>query len=219
MTDVKILVIRDLLHVTKVEIATMNPFSLDLQGEDFNRATSVLINDLPSPEYIILAKNHMLAQVPLSLKNSPITKVTVLAEQPAVGRDSLLHFEVQSLKKLTGIQRLVQLFCKFVLQTAGSDKFNPTVGGGLLQLVGSNIDRSGQGALAAAISSAVTRTRDQIFSMQSKNPAIPPDERLLSATTEAVGFDSTTTTVHASVLLRAMSGDQAVANLTSGNNT
>lgn len=216
MFDLKILAIRDLLTIAGVEYATnVSPLSVIITGEKFDQASKVLINDLEAPEFIVLSKNRILAQVPDSERKSVLRKLAVLAESPSVKRSSLLHFEVgSSFKSLKGVERLVQLFVKLLLQTPGSDKFDQNLGGGLLTLVGKNISRQDSKSVQSAVVSAVGRTRDQILTLQSKSNRIPADERLLSAKTEAIGYDPGTTTVSARVAIAAVSGRQAVANLT-----
>lgn len=215
MIDLKIIVIRDLLTVTEADYAkNVSPPSLLITGEKLDETSKILINDLEAPEYMVLSKNRLLAQIPDSQRSSIITKLAVLAESPSVTRSSLLHFELTSFKSLKGIERLVQLFVKLLLQTPGSDKFEQSLGGGLMSIIGKNISRHDSKSVQSAVVSAVTRTRDQILSIQGKDGRIPLDERLLTAKTEAIGFDPNTTTVAARVALSAVSGRQAVANLT-----
>ena len=215
MIDLKVLFIRDLLPISKVDYANITPLSVIIQGENFDQATKVLINDLEAPEFIAVSSSRIMAQVPDSLRTSSLQKIAVLAEKPSVTRSSVLGFEVgTSIKGIKGLEKLVQYFCKLLLQTPGSDKFYPEDGGGLLSAVGLTVSRYEARSMQTLISSAVNRTRDQILAKQSKSYRLPSDERLLIATTDAVGFDPNTTTVSARVSLAAASGRQAVANLT-----
>jgi hypothetical protein len=216
MTDLKVLSIKDVLPITAVEYSTkVTPLSILIQGENFDQATEVYINDLVAPEFMILSSNRIIAQVPDSARNSILRQITVLAEKPSTKRNSLLHFDIGiSFKGLKGIERMVQFFCKLLLQTPGSDKFNPEDGGGLLTAIGKNVSKNDKRSAQMLASSAVLRTRDQILTKQSQASRIPADERLLDAITEAVGFDPETTTLTVRVALTAASGRQAVANLT-----
>lgn len=216
MKDIKLLTIRDLLPVSKVEyVANFVPLSLTIYGEKLDQATTVYINDIEAPEFVVLSRSRIMAQVPSTEINDTIRKVMVVAEKPAVDRSSLLHFEMlKSFHSLDGIERLVQHFCKLLMQSPGSDKFSPNLGGGLLKIVGRNVSKNDSKSLQASVVGAVSRTRDQILSQQASNSRIPSDERLLTASTEAVGFDVSTTTLRARISLTAVSGRQAVANLT-----
>jgi hypothetical protein len=215
MTDVKILAIKDLLQITGAQtLANFSPKTLDIQGVQFLQATSVEINGLVSPEFMILNDNRLLAQVPSGQQNSVITSIAVYADTPSPTRSSVFLFEVgKSIASLTGLERLVQMFIKIALQTPGKDKFRPTIGGGLLALAGQNIGNDAQTALSSSAVSAISRTQNQIVSLQNQVPRIPPDERLLSATVLGVGFDTSTTTLALQVGITAQSGQQAVTNL------
>lgn len=216
MIDLKILVIRDLLPVTDVEYAQgVSPVSLLVTGERFDQATVVQINELDSPEFVVISPNRILARVPDSQKLSILRKVAVIATVPSANRRSLLHFEVgPSIKGISGIEKLIQAFCKILLQSAGSDRFKPNEGAGLLKLVGRNVSKGDSKNLQASVVGAVTRARDQLMALQGADRRIPSDERLLTAITEAVGFDPATTTLTARIGLSAVSGRQAVTNLT-----
>jgi hypothetical protein len=214
--DIKLLTIRDLLPISKVEfVRDFTPLSLAIIGEKMDQATTVYINDVEAPEFVVMSRNRIMAQVPSSEVLAIINKVVVVAEKPSADRSSLLHFEMLgTFRSLQGIERLVQHFCKLLLQSPGSDKFIPTEGGGLLKIVGRNVSKNDSKSLQASVVGAVSRTRDQILTRQATNSRIPSDERLLSATTEAVGYDAATTTLRARIALSAVSGRQAVANLT-----
>lgn len=216
MIDVKILTIRDLLPVAKVEYAKgVSPLSISITGQSLNEASKVYINDLESPNFVVISPNRLLAEVPESQRNTYLSKLVVIANVPSMNRKSLLHFEVgETIGGIVGIEKLVQSFCRLLLQTPGSDRFNPNQGGGLLKMVGRTVSRGDSRSLQASLVSAVARTKEQLVALQSTNRKIPSDEKLLIATAEAVGFDQLTTTLSATIALSAVSGRQAVANLT-----
>jgi hypothetical protein len=215
MIDIKILTIRDLLPITQVEFAArVSPLSIIIQGDRLDEASIVYINDMESPEFAVLSKNRILVQVPTSERSSILRKVAVVATSPSVNRSSLLHFEIgSSFKGLSGIEKLVQAYCKQLIQSPGSDRFRPDEGGGLLKLVGRNVSKGDSKNLQASVIGAIGRARDQLLARQNLDRRIPADERLLSVSAESIGFDPTTTTLVASIALSAVSGRQAVANL------
>lgn len=215
MTDVKIIAIKDILSVTGVQVLPgMIPKTLDISGLQFTQATSVEINMLQAPEFIIISDTRLWAQIPNGQQSSVISTIAVYADKPSPTRNSVFLFEVgSSISGLTGLERLVQMFTKIALQTPGKDKFRPTIGGGLMALAGQNISSDAQSALSSSAVSAVNRARDQVVSLQNQVPRIPPDERLLSADVLSVGFDVNSSTLALVVSITAQSGQQAVANL------
>lgn len=213
MIDIKVLTIRDLLQITNVEYAAIFPQSVIITGYKLDQTSQVLINDLESPEFVVESPSRLVAQVPTSERTAILRSVSAIADKPSVDRRSLLHFKLQSLRSLRGLERLVQVFCRLLLQTPGTDRFHPNEGGGLLKIIGKNISRTDNKTLQASVIGAVTRTRDQILARQAPKSQIPADERLLSATTEAVGFDVATTTLACRVALSAVSGRLAVTNI------
>lgn len=214
MIDLKILTIKDLLTITAVRYASIVPRSLIIEGLDFTQANSVMINNLPAPEFMIISDHQLIAQVPFSEVNNILSKVAVLSDQPSVNHSSLLSFSLGStFKSITGLERLIQIFIKLLLQTPGSDRFDPTIGGGLLAAIGNNYSGDSSKAIQSAAVTAVNRTRDQLITIQSGNTRMSNDEKLLTATVDAVGFDATTSTLQMHTLITAVSGSQAVANL------
>lgn len=216
MFDLKILTIKDLLPVTGVEYAAkVTPLSLIITGDRLDQASEIYVNDILVPEFAVLSANRLIAQIPTSERNAVLRKVAVIATVPSVNRKSILHFEVgKSVRAITGLEKLVQTFCKLLLQTPGTDRFRPDEGGGLMRLVGRNVSKGDSKNLQAAVVGAVTRTREHLMARQGANRRIPADERLLTAQAEAVGFDPSTTTLTARIAIAAVSGKQAVANLT-----
>lgn len=215
MFDLKILTIRDNLLVSGVVFAqNISPLSIVVTGENFDQASKILINGVESPEHVIVSATRLIAQVPDSERANLLTKIVVLADTPSAKRSSILSFEAGEIKGLQGLERLVQLFCKILIQTPGSDRFDPNKGGGLLSLIGLNVSKRDTKLLQASVVGAVGRTKEQILAAQAKNRRIPSSERLLSAAITAVGFDSSTATLTARVSISAASGSEAVANLT-----
>lgn len=216
MTDIKILTIRDILSVNKVSVLKdFRPLTLEILGADFSGTTEVRINDLQAPEFMVLSKNRILAQVPLSQADGRLTKVLVLAGVPTPSRDSILHFEVgPTVKGITGLEKVIQQFCKLLMQSPGSDRFRPSLGGGLLDLVGKNVEKGSSQQLQVSVVNAVSRTQDQYLSLQARQRSLPASERLVSANAEAAGFDPNTTTISANVTVTVGSGKQALAGLT-----
>jgi len=215
MKDIKVIAIKDILTVNSVtRVPNFSPPTLSFTGLKFLQADEVTINDIPAPEFIIVSGTKLLAQIPDSQVSSTIRRVSVFATRPFPDRKSLLRFKIENIESLEGLERLVQHFVKVLIQTPGSDAFNSTEGGGILSLVGTTVGRKDTVGLQTTMITAVNRVRDQIVTKQSRIPQLSPDERLLRADTMAVGFDPNTSTLAARISIGAVSGRDAVANLT-----
>lgn len=216
MIDIKVIAIKDILPVNRVSFVNdFSPLSLMIEGSLLLQANEVLINEIDSPEFMILSNDRLIAQVPESQVKSRLRSVTVLATKPSADRTSILHLDAgKTFSRLQGLEKLVQYFVKILLQNPGSDIFNPTEGGGVLGMIGRVVSRNDSTSLSASLVSAVNQTRDQVIARQNRISRIPSDERLLRADTQAVGFNPNTTSLAARISIGAVSGREAVANLT-----
>lgn len=213
MFDLKVIAIRDLLHVDKVEEAFKNPRTLLIVGDQFLQASLVTINGVEST-FIIESDSKILAEVPDPIKGDTIGTVAVIAERPSTDRSSILQLELgKSFKSIVGIEKLVQLFTKILLQTPGSDIFNPQIGGGLSKVIGTLYGLSDSRRIASAAVSAVDKAANDILRMQSKDHRIPADERLLSANVENVSFIPDDTSLDMRVTLTSVAGKEAISNI------
>lgn len=169
-------------------IQGMTPKTLDVRGSDFRAVDEVLINQIPSPDVVVLNKNRLLAQVPESLQLDYINSVSVFSTRLTLTRRSLVKFVVADTpNKVRGITRLVQLFLKILMTTPGRDIFAPRVGGGLLNTIGKTWSMGATGNVVSNAIISVSQTTKQIMALQGRDPRIPLDERLLSA--KVVGAD------------------------------
>lgn len=184
-------------------------------GEDFSAVDEVVINDVPSPDVILLSRTEMLAQLPDALQAAPdVRSVVVLSNTFTVSSRSLLRFRIgKSPGKVRGVMRLLQLFVKVLLTTPGTDMFKPNLGGGVLGKVGATFGANEASSLISEIVIAVTRTQRQIVAMQSKDQRSPRDERLLSASVVGSQFDKVQGALFVRIRIITQLGELAEANL------
>lgn len=195
-------------------LAGMSPRSLDVLGDDFTSVDEVLINDVASPDVVIVSKKRLLAQVPALLVNSTLTSVTVISNRLAMTSKSLIKFRVgQTTSKVSGILRLVQVFLKILLTTPGTDIFAPRVGGNALKNIGLNFGQEQGGTIVSDLVVAVASTQRQLYTIQSSDPSIPRDERLLSASVTAAAYNRAEGALVVSVELLSQAGRSATANI------
>lgn len=214
--DLQTVVPQDTIPLSSVKYAKMSGIGvLDITGEDFRSVDEVLINDIVSPDVIVVSKTHLIAQLPGSLQLNPdVRSVQVLSRTFTVTAKSLLRFRIGDTPGRTqGINRLVQLFVKLLLSNPGSDRFNRNLGGGALRNVGRTFNAVEGETVKADFTIAVDRTARQIISLQSRNGSLPADERLLTASLIGATFSRSSAALYMSVELVAQSGRPAQLNL------
>lgn len=184
MSTLELIKFRDVMQVTSIPrlVPGVTVPTIEMKGNDFRAAETVSINDIPSPEFIIVDKQTIYAQIPDGV--GTVRTVSVISNnfsttQPA----SKILFELgNKTQKITGLLKLMQLFIKVLLQSPGSDIFHPSMGGGLQEMVGRITSTKRSDRLLAQITQAIDQTKSQIRRVQMNTPGLPLTERLLSAT-------------------------------------
>lgn len=190
------------------------PPVLDINGQDFRAVDEVIINDVRSPGWNVMSKTRLLAILPVGLYPSQVTSVNITSRKLTVADRSILRFKISDTPaKVTGILRLVQLYIKLMLTTPGTDIFNQSSGGGVLQLLGSTSFGSDGGDLMRRFVVASDSVARQIITIQSRQPALPPDEKLLAAKVQSARFSIGQSALMATVELTTQAGRAATANL------
>jgi hypothetical protein len=206
---------RDLIPVSSIGFAKgFNELTLDVTGEDFSSVEKVTVNDIPCPEFIILNKNRLYAQLPDGAKNqiSSIEVVSSSFTKTAVASKISYAFGNKT-KTVSGIIKLVQLFTKWMLQSPGSDIFNPERGGGLQELVGQIPTSKKMDQVLGALTMVVQNTSTQIRSVQLMYSNLPMDERLLSAELVDVNVYEKEMEARIKVAITSVAGRDAIASL------
>jgi hypothetical protein len=206
---------RDLIPVSSVSFANgFDETTLDIYGEDFLSVEKVLVNELKCPEFIILNKNRILAQLPSGARNQISSIEVVSSNFTKTAAASRVSFSFGSkTRTVSGILKLVQLFTKWMLQSPGSDIFNPERGGGLQEIVGQVMTSRKMDQVLSAISMTVQSTSSQIRSAQLMHSNLPLDERLLTADLVDVNVYEKEMEARVKVSVTSMAGRDAVASL------
>jgi phage baseplate assembly protein W len=204
---------RRVLRVQSIApIRGFSPPSIVVVGDGMEQADEVVINGESTTTFAVSAADRLVVQVPESQVGTPIASIQVFAALPQVDSSAQILMSTDQVKKIEGVERLIQSFLIVLLTTPGSDAFEPASGGGLLGLVGRPTDAGGKG-IAADVATAVERTKAELLKLQSKNRKIPPSERLLSATLVSVNFDQNSTILSATVEITNSMGDSAQVNV------
>lgn len=206
---------RDLLEVTAVPgfVPGLDPPTLIVRGADLSSAEVILLNEMPSPEFMIVNKTTVYAQVPAGMER--LATVEVLSSDfTRTETASKVQYEIgDTTRRTEGILKLVQLFMKWVLQSPGSDIFTPSRGGGLQQVVGQISTTRDMKPIFATITRAIGNTVSQIRSAQMAVPNLPVDERLLSAQLVNIDVYEAQMQARARVIIRSLGGAEAVSGL------
>lgn len=202
--DYRVAAFRDSAKVTQVDIFSEDPLSLDIRGENFVAVNQVLINGVPSPEFMVLTRRRLLAEVPVRLRLSAIQTVDVLLSRQGLTSTSSVSLEaVVPGARASGFTRMMQSYLKLLLTSPGEDFSDETLGGGLYDVVGS---AGTQGELRAAAAQAVNIAESQMIRLQALNPSLPSSEKLRSATLLQAEFVPSTSSLNIQVRLTAMDG-------------
>lgn len=214
MKDFRIVTAKINLRVTSfTPIRGFYPPSILITGEKLNQADELQYNGVQVDEFVISSPTRIIAKIPPSQVGKRFTDVKVLAPVSIARADALLSLGItRPLKMVSGIDRLVQSWMIIFMTTPGSSVFAPNSGGGGKALIGRSTDKAGKG-VAADLSLAIEKTKQELFRVQAENQTIPPSEKLLSSSLDVVEFDAKTTVLSARVNIQNMIGDAAEVSL------
>ncbi len=205
---------QETIAVNKVRALPGDLKVLEIEGEDFSAVDTVSVNDIDVPEFAVLSSHVLRARLPLSLTLADVRTVTVLSKRLVTTAKSTLKFRIGSMpSKVRGPLRLSQLFLKVLFSEPGTDIFNKKGGGGALKALSSTFAASDSGGVINDFSVAVRTTTRQIIASQARNPSLPPDEKLLSASIISSAFSPQEAALSVSIEIVNQSGLPAILNL------
>lgn len=191
-----------------------SPLVAEVLGQDFSSVDEVLVNDIPAPSYYVASRTRLFVTLPDSVNGDNIEAVSVTSKRLVLTEKSLLKFRIGKLpSKAVGILRLMQVFVKLLFTTPGSDSFNKTIGGGALRNIGRTFNKAETGGIVSDFVVAVDSTARQLISLQSRQPKLPADERLVVANVLSANFDMQNAALIASIELISQAGQSAVTSV------
>lgn len=213
--QLEVIKFRDVIAVTDLTryVPGLYPLTIEVLGEDFTSVEEVFINDVKVPEFVIVNQTTMWAQLPETAQTS-IRSIEVVSSSFTSFDQSKINFKIgPRTRTVEGPIKLTQLFVKWMLQTPGSDIFNPSRGGGLQELAGKLTTTKQMDPIIATITRSVNQTATQIQRAQIGHPNLPLGERLLTA--DIVNVDVSTKLMEARlrINLTTMSGEDALASI------
>ena len=203
---------QEVIQVSQVRpVPSLDPRTLDVIGSDFRSVDEVLINEIPSPDFMVLSRTRLLVEVPDAIKQQTVTSITVLSTRLTITDRSFIKFRIgRTPSKVRGVLRLMQLFLKVLFTTPGTDIFSPRIGGGGLRSIGQNFGAEQGADIVSGFIVSVDNTARQLIQIQGRDQSIPPDERLLRAKVTQAGYNRNETALVAAVELTSQAGRVAV---------
>ncbi len=214
--QLEVIKFRDLLPVRTISrlVPGMPEPTLEIIGDDLSKAITVYINEISSPEFLIVSKKKIWAQLPKAAQSEIRTVEIASSGFTKTSTPSRVTFEIgNKTSTVSGILKLVQLFTKWILQSPGSDLLNPNRGGGLQNIVGKLSTTRDMQPISASITRAVTTTVTQIRAAQINVPRLPLSERLLSAALINLRVYEAQMQAVANVSIQSVAGTEAVSAL------
>ncbi len=213
-TDLQVIFPSEVIELNSVSERPGLPRTLDLIGKDFRTVDEVFINEMASPSVVVLSKNRLLAQVPDGVGKSSIQSINVTSRQLTISERSLISFKIgRTPCKVRGILKLMQLYLKILFTTPGTDILAQRVGADALKNIGRSFGKEEGGSIVSDFVLANDVAVRQIVAIQSRDPSLSRDEKLLSARVRAAKFSYRETALVVSVELNSQDGRSAVANV------
>ena len=211
MLDLRVTTIRRILTIVSVQFPPNSLTTMLVLGEHLNHTNEVQVNDRRA-DFVVISPSKMLVTIPTALRADPVQKVLALTDTPRLDEASKLYFDVgPTLRSAKGSEATIQLFIKLAMTTPGTNKFRPSSGGGLLSLIGLNMEEGAVLGLQARAVEAVMRAQDEVTSLQNQNRRLSNDERLVSAGVQGIGVRPDEQTIPIVANLAFASGRRALA--------
>lgn len=213
--DLQVTYLRDVLPVDSAdEVPGLVPRTLDVRGPNFRNVVKIEVNEEEAPSFIIMSKHRVLVQVPASQEKEVIRTMAVLSNDFSKTTSSQVKFELTNHpKKVEGIRKLIQTFLLYLMRSPGTDAWYPKSGGGVQKLIGAHFSRSNAGGVTAAFTTAVSRVRTQIITLQAANTRLSSSEKLGAVDVLSAVFNAQQTALLARVELVSQSGQRAIVGL------
>jgi len=214
--QLEVIKFRDLLPVEGIPrfVPGFEQPTLEIKGGDFRSVERILINEVPSPEFIIVNKHTIYVQLPTAAERS-ITNIEVISSNfTKTSTYSTIHYEIGTkTRTISGLLKLVQLFVKWMLQSPRTDIFNPERGGGMQELVGKVQTTRTMDSVASSIARSVKNTVTQIRAAQVNTQGLALEERLLAAEISDIQIFEKQMEARVKINIRSVAGSEAVAAL------
>lgn len=181
-------------------------------SEDYSTVVKVIVNDHVIEELAMYGKD-LLAYIPDDLDTDEIEYAALISEETRSSEETMLRFGMGPVpSEISGTDRLVQLFVKVLLQTAGSDIYYPDIGGNLLAVKKRGAVAGDLTVAAAEVSNSIKKAERDVKFLQT-GMKLPAEETLVSASAVNVTSEKSTGDINAFMVLRTLAGTRAFFNV------
>lgn len=210
-TDIQtISVVDDLQVIGVVDIEGAEPRTLRVVGKGgFNNAQRVIINNLGIDTFLVVSDTVLLVEPGASFDNVPAVSMDIVVVSSALttSRRARLFFgPTKRLKRVSGVQKLIQVIVKMLLTNSNTNKFRLSEGGNLLKLLAFPLTPSSRSRIVTGLSQAVSSVEEQLVSTQTTARGLATDEKLLSLGLGDVVFLDASLEVQATIRLVTFAG-------------
>jgi len=147
-------------------------------GDDIDTTKFALVNGHKTTDFAIQG-NSLLIYPPENVATSDVKSLVVVAESSSVNNQTLMRLGFgYSVREVSGVDRLVQLFVFMLLKTPGTYIMGAGRGGGVLGIMSRGAGGQPQ-TLVPDVVAAIRKTEQDIKAMQS-GLSLPADELLLA---------------------------------------
>lgn len=178
--------------ISTAEIEGAEPRAIRIVGRGgFNDAQRVIINDYGVDSFSIITDTILIVYPPSLFDNLTVgqMKFSVVSGSYSGGKSARLVFgPTKNVKRVSGLQSLVQKVVKTFLSNSNSNKFNLGEGGDLLRSLGGSMSIESKSRITALVAQAVDQTEAQVLSSQANVRGLAASERLLSFKLVEVNF-------------------------------
>lgn len=210
-TDIQVISVVDDLQVLQVEeIEGSDPRTLRVVGRGgFNDAQRVIINDYGIDTFLIVNDMVLLVVPGSTFDNVSVENMNVVVVSGTLTntrRVRLFFGPTVRLKRVIGVQKLVQHVVKILLTNVGTNSFRVQEGGNLMKLTAFPLTPASRPRIVTALSQATSSTESQITAAQATQRGLSLDERLMGLALAGVTFDDETLEVQATIRLTTFRG-------------
>ena len=110
MPQLEVIKFRDLIPIQSVPryVPGFDNPTIEITGEDFSSAASILINEVPAPEFIIVNKHSLYVQLPEAAQNGISTIEVLSSKFTRTTSSSKISYEIgDKTRTVSGILKLV----------------------------------------------------------------------------------------------------------------